>query len=844
MSFIPFIRDYIELLNTVYDSFSNDINIQKIFQETIIYLAQTIKFLLIYVVTFQWFRDIIYLPVLIPQISSSILKETFFLEAPLENTFNIFEIPIYTSNKFLIGFLNSFFLALPFSCSHLIYARRLLIQGNVAGFAAGLGNIFGQIFFIGSVILGFRFFIVAWFSLEPLTYILGIILLLTIIYDMVHERVIKIIDWNNQSALVKIFFLNFILIWTEQSCIFQYLGNLNLDADASLLESSYGNTVFGFFSSHFFYLFGLFLGSICFNFLFAIILKNFTEFLQIKLSILRSTWIIRLNVTLLTLTLAFTFTSIPFYGLDYLLTQPLGFISQDKAFKNTIFSPNEITDPFGILGGFSENLSLDTDINSFDRGLYLKSPIFQTFEDLNYSGEYASTIRQGNIPLFDQYKEKARKIREILVKKSESETENNSLLSNSNPKVNSSITTDLAGSYRKETASFEYPTYYPIDKNIYISSNIQKRFENNYKEPSNVIFENVLQGSLNNVFSDEKFTVAYPDIDKKLKQKYYANPVYKFLLSTDIDNFLKRQPAEYLLSPKEETDLYKKRLILGRYNDSLRFYNTLPYTDEFQHFFNGSKSFADRVYNQQFKGTLHIVRRLFSISVDSENKNPQELILKYDQPLFKSSKGLENIIYHEELKESRGGDSVSNKRGSRQPENNHSLNSPMFELVSQSPLYVGWDEDLRKIIVTNRLLSRSLANFIQPQTISSYSTTQEIRHKDKILFEEPIPGFKGIQFSTWPIPKNNLEDKNSNIIFNSRLLFETKISLEKLNYSNLLPLFEYEDKESGISYYEALPNNVIKLASGIVDVIPPNRGGFIWPGTSALKFSIKDIFKV
>lgn len=79
---------------------------------------------------------------------------------------------------------------------------------------------------------------------------------------------------------------------------------------------------------------------------------------------------------------------------------------------------------------------------------------------------------------------------------------------------------------------------------------------------------------------------------------------------------------------------------------------------------------------------------------------------------------------------------------------------------------------------------------------------------------------------------------------NSRLLFETKNSLERQNYNNLIPLFEYEDKESGISYYESLPNNVIKLASGIVDVIPPNRGGFIWPGTSALKFSLKDVFKV
>jgi hypothetical protein len=857
MSFIPFIRDYIELLNTVYDSFSNDISIQKIIQETIVYLAQTIKFLLLYIVTFQWFRDIIYLPILIPQISTSIFKETFFIQTPLDNTFNILEIPTFTDNKFLIGFLNSFFLALPISCAHLIYVRRLLIQGNVAGMAAGLGNIFGQLFFIGSIILGFRFFLIPWFSFEPLTYILGVILLLTIIYDMVHERVIKIIDWNNRPTIFKIFFLNFILIWTEQSCIFQYLGNVTLSADSSLIESFSTNTFFSYLSTHLFYLVGLFFGSIFFNVVFAVFLKNFTEFLQIKLSILRSTWIIRLNVSLLTLILTFTFTSIPFYGLDYLFAQPLGFISQDKAFKNTIFSPNEITDPFGILGGFSENLSLDTDVTTFDRGLYLKSPIFQTFEDLNYSGEYAATIRQGNIPLFDQYKEKARKIREILVKKSESDNENNLSTKTSNTKGTTSNLVDYNSSTtkEKEKISFEYPTYYPIDKNIYISSNIQKRFENNYKEPSNVIFENVLQGSLNNVFSDEKFTVAYPEIDKKLKQKYYANPVYKFLLSTDIDNFLKRQPSEHVLSPKEENDLYKKRLILGRYNDSLRFYNKLPYTDEFQHFFNGSKSFADRVYNQQFKGTLHIVRRLFSISFDSETKNSQELIMKYDQPLFKKSKNLFEIpIYHEELNLSKNinssqkikdySNSIDSLRiadSSQSADSSQPLNSTTFELVSQSPLYVGWDEDLREILVTNRLLSRSVANYHQPQSVYSSSLSEQ---SENLLKDEPFTERKGIQFSTWPISINKLEDKNSNLILNSRLLFETKNSLERQNYNNLIPLFEYEDKESGISYYESLPNNVIKLASGIVDVIPPNRGGFIWPGTSALKFSLKDVFKV
>lgn len=819
MSFIPFIRDYIELLNTLYDSVSTDINIQKIIQETFIYLFQTIKFILLYLVTFQWFRDIISLPIIIPQISNSILKETFFLQTPLENTFTILEIPTYISNKFLIGFLNSFFLALPLSCAHLIYARRLLIQGPVAGMAAGLGNIIGQLFFIGSVIFGFRFLIISWFSLEPLPYIFGIILLLIIIYDMVHERVIKIIDWKNQNAIIKIFLLNFLLIWTEQSCVFQYLGNLTVSPDSSVLETFGTNTFSGFLATHIFYLTGLFLGNIFFNIFFAFLLKNLTEFLQIKLGILRSTWIVRLNISILSLTVAFTFSSIPFYGLDFLLTQPLGFVSEDKAFKKTIFSPNEIRDPYGMLGGYSESPSLNSDVTPFDRGLYLKSPVLQTFEDLNYSGEYAATSRQGNIPLFDQYKFKARQIRELLIKKSDLEPETNK----QSPKSNSS--NEKVISYENEQIPFDYPTYYPIDKNIFISPSIQKRFENTYKEPFNVPFENALLGTLNTFFSDEKFTVVgSPQLDKKLKQKYYSNPVYKFLLSSDIDNFLKRQPTEYLLSPSQEKDLYKKRLMLGRYNDSLRFYNTLPYTEEFQHFFNGSKSFADRVYNQQFKGTLHVVRRLFSISFDSETKNTHELILRYDQPLFLSQnqKQLDNPMYHEELMNSHSENLQDSSK------------SPMFELVGQSPLYIGWDEDLRKILITNRLLQRSMTNFSEPSVpISMQETTQSITKNPS-----------SIEFTTWPITINELENSTSNVLFNSRLLFQTKKTLENLNKSNLISLFQYRDKESGVSSYQALPNNMVKLSSGLVDIIPPNRGGFIWPGTSSLKFSLENIFKV
>jgi hypothetical protein len=127
----------------------------------------------------------------------------------------------------------------------------------------------------------------------------------------------------------------------------------------------------------------------------------------------------------------------------------------------------------------------------------------------------------------------------------------NTLINSNYPKIlfESNSFNEKVISYENEQIPFDYPTYYPIDKNIFISPSIQKRFENTYKEPFNVPFENALMGTLNTFFSDEKFTVVgSPQLDKKLKQKYYSNPIYQTLSF----NFT------YSITQKELTELDKK----------------------------------------------------------------------------------------------------------------------------------------------------------------------------------------------------------------------------------------------------------------------------------------------
>ena len=74
MSFVTAIKDYIDLLNNVYDSVSGDVTLQQLTQQTFLYIFSSIKFLAVYLLSFQWLRDLAYLPIIIPEISTTIFN--------------------------------------------------------------------------------------------------------------------------------------------------------------------------------------------------------------------------------------------------------------------------------------------------------------------------------------------------------------------------------------------------------------------------------------------------------------------------------------------------------------------------------------------------------------------------------------------------------------------------------------------------------------------------------------------------------------------------------------------------------------------------------------------------
>jgi hypothetical protein len=629
---------------------------------------------------------------------------------------------------------------------------------------------------------------------------------------MVTERRIRPINNTEGKTLINILLINFLLSWTEQSCIFQYIGNMTFDAQPTTLEIFSATNEFDFIFLHYCYIFGILFGSLFFTFCFGYLISNLNEFLISISPFSYFKWTKYLNYSLIALIAAFSISSIPYYGMDYLLTNPLGFTSRDKLLEKTAFSPIHTgEDPGRVLGSSSGFKTTDVDEVPFNRRRYLIPPINQTFEDLNFEGEYAWTSRVDRRSIYTSTRSKG-----LLLK-----------LYNKVTGALSGLYTDIVGKGKtleapKKDAQItkndlndqnefakEFNVIQDITSKFFI---LQERFHINYvmDDPrTSETFVIMLDDTFNRTFAHQG---PMRSLEKRIKNKFYSNNVFKAFLNIDVDFFMNRQPKAYKLNGEQEKELFKKRIILANYYDSLRAYSQMSFYKDFQHLFFGSKSYADRVFNQQFKGTLKVVRRLFSVTLDPKKKNinpdltpKQKIILKFDQPLYKKTK--ENFLLHEEL----------------QPKNNEI--SPFIELTNPVPFYVGWDEQLRKLVITNRLLPQYSAGF-------EMKLPNKVENKEYWYLNDLLNSSKKIEFTAWPIPKQILETPKSKSPIPYVTLYESVTDPGNKAIEGYFNL----DKNI-VWVFPQLPSNVKKI-NNTGDVFPPTRGGHLWPGQPKLKFSV------
>jgi hypothetical protein len=348
LSLVTSIKDYVEVLHKLVETNStNGITTYYDLGATLTFSTLLFKEGLLNFLSFKWIENIWSIPTLIPDIASSMISEISVFNGMFQDSFTFLEKPlsygnqnlfIYCLEKFIIGILNSIFLCFATSTSSIITLRRFVMQGLEAGYMAGLGSIFGNLVWIGSIIFGFRFIVIPWLSLDILRYILGFILLVKYMWDNYSERRSSLTDLSK----TKIFLLNFLLAFTEQTNIFPFLNNLSIGSDSTLLETfpTLTSSSLEFFFVHGCYLLGILLGSLS--------LLQFTCWFWENPAYNLYMWTISsfkvttsfyykfLNFIFLYLTMICTINSIGYFGLDYTLTNPLGFVHEDRVIEQKL----------------------------------------------------------------------------------------------------------------------------------------------------------------------------------------------------------------------------------------------------------------------------------------------------------------------------------------------------------------------------------------------------------------------------------------------------------------------------------------------------------------------------
>ena len=833
MSLVTLIRDYVDVANS--PEKLDGYTFSSVTYHIIIFLFTVVKQAAIYCFTFHWLQDLSYFCLTPPSFLSFFENVHRVQDQPLSHLLAFSDFSFSTGMGIIvIGFFNGCFSCMHISAAHIVTIQRMLVQGVPAGFSSAFGTALGQFSFLACVLFGFRAVLLSWIALEPFHFLIGTGILLSVASAMAQDRRTPTIQWSAKSALLKYAFTSFILAWCEQGAIFQLMGNLTFGAESTFLETApFLETTVPHLVQNFSYLLSFFVGSVLGAFLIGFLLQRFIELVLLIPSISQKGIAIyyglvkQANLPLATLLFAFGFGSLPYYGFDYLITKGFGFVPREPFFQQTLFSPinlvsktsqtkeasqGRLEDQLALLftleGERSKSFAVDT--TPFDDGQYLKSnqkrP--QTFEDLNYRGEHLWTNRLSRI---SNIREQANQTQSSFLgpvfswmrsflwgdgPSSPTAVGNNTAVSESsygfaNLKNGNLSTFDpYSASNSVQSLSFERN-----NQNISIKKKElppeREQIDNYVKE-----FDRQFDKGFSNFYdADSHSLIEIEDQwqEKRIKEKCYTNPIYTFLLNTEIDAFLKRQPNLHWLSPQEEVLLLKRRQLLGNYYDTLALTNNVSTSEAFDQLV--PKSYANATYNHQFKGTLKVARRLFSVkkdftktnnnSIDPNSKgvtsrdgdnNGSKLFndreydktkrVKFDQPLFSKEKNnVQQTLFHEELsidpahwpntgfeKAHNSGDKGLSMNLSKFEETILPEQKNIFSLeqAESSPLYAGWDEQLRKFIITNRFQNRTLAGY----TFSGFqfSSTQN-------------KGKKPIIFTSWPIPnpviKNSSDDSLS-----------------------------------------------------------------------------------
>ncbi len=849
-----------------------------------------------YVFLGGWARQLVELPILVPQLAQA---RTWIPTGSIQFSP---ERAGASGPAFLHGLQNAFFLGLPLTLSHLLVFKRYSLQGIPSGLTARVSYRGGEVLLLCARGRGVGAFFQ---QREPLSLLLGLALTALVVSEAIHLRA--------GVPLLQIAGLHFAYAFVEQGVLFASLGSQTLDTAAYAARLAVGP---GARRSTFAYGLGLFSGGLRVDALFLSGSRFLLERIFLRLKKPPEFWRGAVEKGTSRLIVALALAALPFYSADYLSRNLFGFSSRDselsKLLSRFAFSikrpapgepvsvqfegrnilspesygrtaPDVIRDPWhrstlsieAQREGIEETYATRSSNQKVD-AVYLGSLERTVFEWLNRrtaGGQERSQANRETVPV-------GTPVRQGLGREVAPPADGLRTPTRADTDRRVGRRDKWYRASRARRADTGYAINLPLERAQAHPEGLTALYHTGLEAPR------YLAGG----GRVEPFRPIRYDSPSELSRKRNArrSPLHKAPVHAYRDWLLSRQPKEALTSALQQKGLYRARLALNDYLSAARRYQEAErgsrgwstsrrvslraagQRELFQRRSGGVRSRANSVYSQQYTGNLHLVRRLFAVSWDArENRLGKGVRRKLALDQLTQQRTPANFESEElgrasVLRVQNGQNRLVAPGGKGWVLLPGSVRRPDTQIHPQ-PLYAGFDQERRALVLTNRVLppERALRGGPGLENAGAWSNRGL---SDSLLQASLKTGeTTRTRFSVWPRNNRVRRIRSVNTRYTSRPVLSRRrpirevqlLSRDRATWAKgsvgtpALSQFAFwrnprsDSRKSTLDITpvrssQAFPLSFERAARvGVYvpgDLQPSNRGGLLWPGAERARW--------
>lgn len=706
---------------------------------SVAYLWQCLSTLVMSLVTFQWLSHVHELPTAFRENYVTLIEGKNVLQAGLMSEPDFYPMlttDAHDSKNLITGLLNGLFLALPCTLPQIFALRAVILNGWPPAMALASGAAAGTSLYMGIVLFGFDGVIQLMTDWHPLILGLGLVNVAFVasraaLYPDWSEYERMSWDWwlyphrwdyTSRVVLGRQFRSMMALAFFENHAVGHYFGNLTVTPSPSVLETS---DVWWLFDTTGYWL-GLTFGMVAWS---ALVLKVWVWIHPWILWFFRGVVWYKLRfyyhrVTVVGM-LVLALHTVPYYGADYLASGPLGLTYQDHLLRidgaatqmvhleKNFDTNDEDIEPDEV---YTDNISFHDDtLTYFDNGLAitemlpLEVPVLlpDAYWDQRYIRDesYEEMAKRTNramiqsLTTFKRYfsPEKLGYARTMTIGL---EDPNDEIVQNANEGGRDDDPDGEGGEDDEDDEDDEVPAIVE---------------EKTYRPEESASGEDYMDALAATVYREDAYTVMIDKYDMEdedelgavvrlFRERCLDNAIFKSLLRLDAVPFLGGQPRNHHVNLHDDIALNGQRHALAHYLISLQDYQRDHKVDDY--------TLAQRVINQQFKGTLTHMRhyeavRVFYPDPYRDDKVTAKLgnnamtlvptdmdvkVLRYDQTLYNRWHDTADGVLHEELM-------PTYAERQKQPVRERDREAYGMQTYAAGPMYFGWDASARKLLI-------------------------------------------------------------------------------------------------------------------------------------------------